>query len=101
MRAVAPWQVWKVVARHSPDFTDFTQHDAHDFLTYFLTTLHQDLNQATNTKELPLNDGFGRPDELTSNETWDKYLARNRSILIDEIHGQSKVTINCPTCQNT
>ena len=46
------------------------------------------------------SDSEGRPDEIVSQEHWDAYTARNKSVIVDLMYGQLKSRLRCFTCGN-
>jgi ubiquitin C-terminal hydrolase len=61
--------------------------------------MHEDLNRVVKKPYVELQDSEGRPDEDVSQEHWNAFLARNRSIIVDLMYGQLKSTVRCLTCQ--
>ena len=47
-----------------------------------------------------MKDSDGRPDEIVSQEHWDAFLARNKSIIVDLMYGQLKSTVQCLECNH-
>jgi len=47
-----------------------------------------------------MTDSEGRPDEEVSEEHWNAFIARNRSIIVDLMYGQLKSTVRCLSCHN-
>lgn len=41
----------------------------------------------------------GRPDAVVAKIAWEKHLIRNRSIVVDNLHGQLKTKVVCPDCK--
>jgi len=63
-----------------------------------LDSLHEDLNRVTEKPYIELKDSNGRSDQLVSNESWDAFLMRNKSIIVDLFYGQLKSKVKCETC---
>ena len=95
---IAPWSLKKVISKFSPQFIGYDQHDAHELLTYLLTGLHEDLNQIVKKPyvEKPENDGLN--DEIASKQSWEWFLLRNKSFIVDLMYGQLKSSLKCPKC---
>ena len=43
----------------------------------------------------------GRPDDVVAKESWDGFLSRNQSKLVDLFYGQYKSRLDCPKCKKT
>ncbi|EPB73902.1 MYND finger [Ancylostoma ceylanicum] len=78
-RAIEPAKIKELVAEKASQFANFAQHDAHEFLSFLLDGLHEDLNRV-------------------SNEAWYNHTLRNDSIFVDLFHGQLKSRLQCPKC---
>ncbi|WKX93647.1 hypothetical protein Q1695_011142 [Nippostrongylus brasiliensis] len=97
-RAIEPAKIKELVAEKASQFANFAQHDAHEFLSFLLDGLHEDLNRV---KAKPLTttvEGDGRSDVDVSNEAWYNHTLRNDSIFVDLFHGQLKSRLQCPKC---
>jgi ubiquitin C-terminal hydrolase len=49
--------------------------------------MHEDLNRVLKKPYVEMSDTDGREDELVSEEHWNAFLARNRSIIVDLMYG--------------
>lgn len=87
------------VSRFAPQFSGYQQHDAQELLTFLLDGLHEDLNRVKKKPYIELKDADGRPDEVVSKESWDNYLKRNNSVIVDYFHGLLKSHVTCPQCE--
>lgn len=87
------------VSRFAPQFSGYQQHDAQELLTFLLDGLHEDLNRVQKKPYIELKDADGRPDEVVANESWDNYLKRNNSVIVDYFHGLLKSHVTCPQCE--
>lgn len=63
-----------------------------------LDGLHEDLNRVKVKPIVENKDYELCDDEIVSKESWDNYLKRNQSIIVDHFAGQFKSTIVCPDC---
>ena len=99
--AVSPTSLKRAIARFAPRFAGCHQHDAQEFLAYFLDGLHEDLNRAKEKKyvEMPNVDGNRVDMQIASAEAWDAYRIRNDSFVMDTFYGQFKSTCICPKCE--
>ncbi|KAF1765351.1 hypothetical protein GCK72_005303 [Caenorhabditis remanei] len=97
-KAIEPIQIKNIVAEKASQFANFAQHDAHEFLSFLLDGLHEDVNRV---KKKPLTgtvESHGRHDLDVSNEAWKNHILRNDSIFVDLFHGQLKSHVQCPNC---
>ncbi|CAB3411040.1 unnamed protein product [Caenorhabditis bovis] len=97
-KAIEPTKIKEIVAEKASQFANFAQHDAHEFLSFLLDGLHEDVNRV---KKKPLTgtvDSDGRHDIDVSNEAWHNHILRNDSIFVDLFHGQLKSHVQCPRC---
>lgn len=61
--------------------------------------LHEDLNRVKQKPFVENKDSDDtNNDEAVSQESWQNYLKRNKSIIIDYFAGQYKSTLHCPDC---
>lgn len=77
----------------------YNQQDTQEFLSYLLDGIHEDLNRVKHKPYVEVKEAEGRPDEVFAMESWTNHLKRNRSIIVDLMHGQYKSKLICPDCQ--
>jgi ubiquitin C-terminal hydrolase len=41
-----------------------------------------------------------RPDEEMAAQSWEAYLQRNQSVVVDQMMGQIRSHLTCPSCKN-
>lgn len=58
--------------------------------------MFQDLNRIKKKPYVEIKDSDGRPDEDVAKETWDGYMARNDSIVVDYFQGALETLIMSP-----
>lgn len=99
-RTYAPRHFKSVLGKWAPQFSGYRQHDAQELLAYVLDALHEDLNaiQHKPVVEKVEADASSPLDEVAA-RSWEGYLRRNRSPLIQLFHGMLKSRIECPDCQ--
>ncbi|VDN06160.1 unnamed protein product [Thelazia callipaeda] len=97
-RMYEPTKIKDLVAEKAAQFANFAQHDAHEFLSFVLDGLHEDLNRVRSKPTTSVVEVEGRPDIEVSKEAWQNYLMRNDSIFVDLFHGQLKSRLQCPNC---
>lgn len=86
------------VGRFAPQFSGYQQQDSQELMAFLLDGLHEDLNRIKKKPYVEVKDGDGRPDKDVADESWDNYLKRNSSIIVDIFHGLLKSTLVCPDC---
>jgi len=88
----------QVISKKSNQFKGFQQHDAQEHLSCLLDGLHEDLNRVL---EKPYTEGVetdGKSENEIATESWDIYLKRNQSIIVDIFHGLLKSSVTCSAC---
>jgi len=97
--AMSPTTLKVAIARFAPRFAGCSQHDATEFLAYFLDGLHEDLNRIRKAPYLELPDIDDRSDmSIAGAEAWNGHLRRNDSLVLQTFYGQFKSTCVCPQC---
>lgn len=96
---IAPWGFKKVISKFAPQFIGYDQHDAHELLTFLLSGLHEDLNQVIKKPYIEKPEVENLPDPEASLNSWNWFLLRNKSLLVDFMYGQVKSSLKCPKCQ--
>ena len=80
------------------------QQDTHEFMTFLIDSIHEDLNKVINKpiinrKDSDINNYYSKEfEEQKSIIEWNNFLKRNQSIMIDLFYGQYKTTISCTCC---
>jgi len=96
---VSPWDLKKVIGKFAPQFSGYSQQDSQELLSYMLDGLHEDLNRITKKPFVEDIEYKNQKDEELSLESWNNYMKRNQSIIIDLFAGQYKSRLDCPDCQ--
>ncbi|XP_062607024.1 ubiquitin carboxyl-terminal hydrolase 19-like isoform X1 [Saccostrea cucullata] len=94
----APSKLKSLIAQKASQFNGFAQHDAQEFMAFFLDGLHEDLNRIKDKPYTETVDSDGRPDEVVADEAWEMYKKRNDSFIVDLFQGQYKSKLTCPIC---
>ncbi|CAI5443433.1 unnamed protein product [Caenorhabditis angaria] len=97
-KAIEPARIKEIVAEKASQFANFAQHDAHEFLSFLLDGLHEDVNRVKKKPITSTVESDGRHDLDVANEAWHNHLLRNDSIFVDLFHGQLKSHVQCPKC---
>jgi len=96
--SVSPSVLKQAIGKFQPMFLGYDQHDSGELISYLLDGLHEDLNRVKNKPYTEAKDYDGRPDEVLARESWDLFLLRNQSIVVDLMYGQFKSRLDCPKC---
>lgn len=67
-------------------------------LSFLLETLHEDLNDVTKKPYIEYKDLGNRKDEEVSQEYWEGFKQREKSIFVDLFYGQLKSRVQCTVC---
>ena len=88
-------------------FSDNNQQDTHEFMTFLIDSLHEDLNKVINKPKIKRKDSEYNnydsnkiSDDKNSLIEWNNFLKLNQSIMVDLFYGQYKTTILCPHCEH-
>ena len=99
--AYSPREFKQVLARFAPSFSGYQQQDAQEFLAFLLDGLHEDLNRVLKKPyvEKPEWEGGGEDEMIAlARKSWEGYMLRNDSVIVDLFQGQYKSTLVCPEC---
>ncbi|KAH8098713.1 ubiquitinyl hydrolase [Aureococcus anophagefferens] len=100
-RSVAPSKFKRALARAKPQFAGNDQQDSQEFLNEMLDVLHEDVNRVVEKPyvEEPDDDDVAKLTyEVAARDAWDRYLLRNRSVIVDLFQGQLKSEKQCCAC---
>eukprot|EP01065_Artemidia_motanka_P027093 TRINITY_DN3232_c0_g1_i1.p1 TRINITY_DN3232_c0_g1~~TRINITY_DN3232_c0_g1_i1.p1 ORF type:complete len:873 (+),score=250.45 TRINITY_DN3232_c0_g1_i1:57-2621(+) len=98
---VDPYSLHRVVCKHNYDFADGGQHDAHEFMNWFLDNLHEDLNRVKVKKFVEYDDLSSHPDEEHADVSWQRHLNRNQSRVQETFTSMMRSRMRCNTCGQT
>ena len=94
----APKKLRSVISSRSSHFGDYQQHDSHEFMSYLLDGLHEDLNRIRKKPQTSSVESDSRPDAEVAEEAWRVYKMRNDSYFVDLFQGLFKSTLVCAVC---
>ncbi|KDQ61690.1 hypothetical protein JAAARDRAFT_123860 [Jaapia argillacea MUCL 33604] len=97
----SPREFKQQLTRFAPQFSGYQQHDSQELVAFLLDGLHEDLNRIKKKPYVEKPDWEGGAEkELTelARASWDGYLQRNDSVIVDLFQGQYKSTLICPEC---
>lgn len=100
-KIVTPSKLKLVIGQYAPQFSNTDQQDSHEFLTFLLTGLHEDLNRR-NDSSTQINSivGNGSDDEKIAIDSWKEFKKKNDSVITDHFYGQFRSTLKCPECNS-
>ena len=102
-KAITPSQFKASLARFAPFFSGFGQQDSQEVMAFMLDGLHEDLNRVSK-KPYVLTESVTNPTadlHSCSEVSWNAYLHRDQSLIVDIFHGQMMSTMHCSVCQTT
>jgi ubiquitin carboxyl-terminal hydrolase 4/11/15 len=88
--------------RFAPQFSGYQQHDSQELVAFLLDGLHEDLNRVLKKPyvEKPDWEGGGNIELISlARKSWEGYMMRNDSVIVDLFQGQYQSTLVCPECQ--
>lgn len=99
-----PFTLQRSICQYASQFQGSDQHDSQEFLQFLLDGLHEDLNRIL--QKPPMNMTPEReaelerlPTQIASEQEWQSYLTRNRSLVVDLFQGQFRNQMECLTCR--
>jgi len=98
-RVVSPFELKKVISLKADQFKGLEQHDSQELMLHLLDGIHEDLNRIKTKPYVENANAEGRADLEVSKEQWEKYLMRNKSVIVDLFAGQFKSRVVCPLCK--
>jgi ubiquitin carboxyl-terminal hydrolase 4/11 len=103
-RTYKPIEFKKILDRFAPNFSQFTQEDSLDFLSFLLDGLHEDLNKVHEKIYVERNEMPGTPPsqayfERLGREAWEAHKLRNDSVIVDKFQGLYKSSTVCSRCK--
>ncbi|KAJ3515187.1 hypothetical protein NLJ89_g1915 [Agrocybe chaxingu] len=88
--------------RFAPQFSGYQQHDSQELVAFLLDGLHEDLNRVIKKPyvEKPDWEGGGIVELVKlARKSWEGYMLRNDSVIVDLFQGQYQSTLVCPECK--
>ncbi|KAF8216853.1 hypothetical protein K438DRAFT_1558345 [Mycena galopus ATCC 62051] len=98
----APREFKTQLQRFAPQFSGYQQHDSQELVAFLLDGLHEDLNRVIKKPYVEKPDWEGGGDEelvRLAQKSWDGYMLRNDSVIVDLFQGQYQSTLVCPECE--
>ena len=97
-----PYKFKSAISKFQSMFSGFAQHDTHEFLGFLLDGLHEDLNKVLSKPYVKTPDEQEKDDDVEATKSWNRFLMRNQSLLVDLFYGMYKSTVYCQNkeCNN-
>lgn len=95
---IQPSFLCSLIQGYAPEFSAGDQHDSQEFLSFFLNSLHEELNRSEKTGLPRVIEDCGEKYEIQAASAWKESLLYNASIIIDLFQGQYKSTLKCVKC---
>ena len=98
--SINPTYFKNIFSQFVEQFSGYYQQDSNEFLIFLLDKLHEDINSISQKEysESDINENF-QSDKEAAYKSWERYLKRENSIIVDLFHGQFKSTIHCKYCK--
>ncbi|CAO3647772.1 unnamed protein product [Cunninghamella echinulata] len=105
---ISPVTFREALVRFAPQYSGTEQQDSQEFLNFLLDGLHEDLNTIQrkpnniNNNDDHDDEAFEKlPDYQASGIAWEKYMARNASVIVSLFQGQYRSRLICSSCKTT
>ncbi|CAG9333065.1 unnamed protein product [Blepharisma stoltei] len=95
---IVPKNLVETIYKYGSQFDRETEQDVHEFLSFLLDKMHEDLNRVGKS---PMLNGLkisGNSEELLAAKAWQDHLKGNSSVIVDLFQGQLKSTLVCQEC---
>jgi ubiquitin carboxyl-terminal hydrolase 4/11 len=97
----SPREFKQALQRFAPQFSGYQQHDSQELVAFLLDGLHEDLNRIIKKPYVEKPDWEGGAEKEMvelARKSWEGYLLRNDSVIVDLFQGQYRSTLVCPEC---
>lgn len=88
----------RILGQYAQQFEGYGQHDSHECINTILDLLGEDLYRHGKKPFVDMSEPEGSNLDDKANDTWNKHLHRNESVIHDLFHGQFKSTVCCSVC---
>lgn len=94
---ISPIDIKRAFAKVKRAFAGYDQQDSHEFLSYFIDSIHEDLNQVT-LKPYEIIPDYTENENIKEflKKCYEIHFRRNQSFIIKSFHGQFYSKITCP-----
>jgi len=98
--SINPTYFKNIFSQFVEQFSGYNQQDSNEFLIFLLDKLHEDINSISEKEYSESEkDENSLSDKEGAYKSWERYLKRENSMIVDLFHGQFKSTINCKYCK--
>ena len=97
--SVVTWDFKRTLETKYKIFVGFAQQDSQELISSVLDGLNEDLNRVMIKPYINKPNVTDPNDDSAKDPSWDNFLARNRSIIVDLFYGQYKSVLQCPKCE--
>ncbi|CAF0738125.1 unnamed protein product [Brachionus calyciflorus] len=99
---IIPNKLRDLICSKYSNFRGYEQQDTQEFMSSLISLIHEDLNRVL--KKPFYEDSLECEEDSLANckniaaKSWDRFLSRENSIIVDNFYGQFKSTLTCPEC---
>lgn len=99
---IAPSHLRELICTKYAHFRGYEQQDTQEFMCSLLSILHEDLNRVLKKpfyeNNLECNNDSFESTSKVALDSWQRFLTRENSLIIDNFYGQFKSKLTCPSC---
>nr|XP_039248536.1 ubiquitin carboxyl-terminal hydrolase 2-like isoform X1 [Styela clava] len=88
------------IQKFSNRFSGYEQQDSQEFMRFLIEGLHEDVNKVTKKHKDSIPNYDSLCDESKARKTWDFYLSKDNSFIVDLFMGQLRSSLKCEECGN-
>ena len=96
---ISPNKLRDLICSKFSNFRGYEQQDTQEFMCSFLSLLHEDLNRIVKKpyyeSSLECDDDSMAKTQSIASESWNRFLTRENSIIVDNFYGQFKSKLTC------
>lgn len=88
------------IQKFSKRFSGYEQQDSQEFLRFLIEGLHEDVNKVTEKRTRTMPNFDSLCEESKAEKTWQFYLSKDNSFIVDLFMGQLKSSLECQECRH-
>ena len=97
-KSISPVDLKRIVGKYRQAFAGYSQQDAHEFYSFLMDMLHNDVNEIKHKVKLPELE-FDKMDENEGADmAWNLDKSADKSFIRDTFYGQRKSSLQCLRC---